>query len=120
MPQHRNGNDVVDLTFVFRSRYGRIVASKISDDDDDRVIEMTGGAELFLTLVIDFYVNDDNDNDEKSRVDINTRAMLLIVDELHIYTRMKAFLALSCSHSQSAIITIAVVLAAMLIACCCC
>jgi hypothetical protein len=34
---------------------------KISDDEDDRVIEMTGGGVLLVTLVIDFYVNDDNE-----------------------------------------------------------
>ncbi len=46
---------------------------------------MTGGGGLLVTLVIDFYVNDDNDNDEESRVGIHTRATLLIVDELHIH-----------------------------------
>jgi len=60
---------------------------------------MTGGEELLVTLVIDFYVNDDNDNDEESRVGIHTRVTLLIVDELHTYTRMGAFLSLSLSLS---------------------
>ncbi len=85
MPQHRNGkervfneeNEVWDcgtVRFTFLScsiRNGRIVAPIISDDDDDRVIEMTGGEKLLVTLVIDFYVNDDNDNDEESRVGIH-------------------------------------------------
>lgn len=84
-----------DFTCLSRSsRNGPTVASKISDDDDDRVIEMTGGGGLLVTLVIDFYVNDGNESDEESGVGIHTRAMLLIVDELHPYTRMGAFLSL--------------------------
>ena len=43
---------------------------------------MTGGGGLLGTLVIDFYVNDDNNNDKEPRIGIHTRATLLIVDEL--------------------------------------
>lgn len=62
---------------------------------------MTGGGGLLVTLVIDFYRNDEND--EESRVSTYTRAMLLIVDELQAYTRMGVFLSLALSlfHSQS-------------------
>ena len=56
---------------------------------------MTGGGGLLVTLVIDFYVNDDNDNDKEPTIGTHTRALLLIVDELHAYTRMRAFLSLS-------------------------
>jgi hypothetical protein len=88
------------IAFFSRSiRNGSIVVANNSDDDDDRVIEMTGGGGLLGTLVIDFYVNDDNDNDKEPRISIHTRATLLIVDELDTYTRMGAFLSLTLTLS---------------------
>ena len=59
-------------------RKGPIVVARSSDDDDDRVIEMTGGWDLLVTLVIDFCANDDNDdydngNDEEPRIGMHAR-----------------------------------------------
>ncbi len=88
-----------DLTFLSRSvRNGRIVVFNNSDDDDDRVIEMTGGGGLLVSLVIDFYVNDDNDNHAELRVDIHTREQrcLLLTNYIHTRGWGRFFL----SHSQ--------------------
>ena len=62
-------------------RKGSIVVASNSDDDDDRVIEMTGGWDLLVTLVIDFCANDENDdnddydngNDEEPRIGTHAR-----------------------------------------------
>lgn len=52
-----------------------------ADDDDDRMIAITGEVELLLILVIDLYVN--NDNKKWSRICIDIRkTTLLIVNEV--------------------------------------
>ena len=67
---------------------------------------MTGGGGLLVTLVIDFYRN--GEDDEESRVSIYTRAMLLIVDELQPYTRMRVFLSLSPALLLSVSLSVAI------------
>lgn len=63
-PQHRNGNVRVrmDVTVAGWEDFFSIESTiegpvTNSDDDDDRVIEMTGGGDWFRTLVFDFVMN---------------------------------------------------------------
>ena len=76
LPQHRNANErVLDEKYEFRGRVeveivllscstsnGSTAPGNTSDDDDDRVIEMTGGENLVATLVIDFYATNENES----------------------------------------------------------
>ena len=58
-----------------------------------------------MTLVIDFYVNDDNDNDKEPTIGAHTRVLLLIVDELHADEGVSFSVSLSFSRSLSVAIT---------------